>query len=105
MGILTEGFIVGDSIDFSVAIALNGVAADIRADTVTLTLTDEVDAVQLTATADVVTSGLTGTAIFTITAAATEDVTPGNLWLKIKWTRSTGQVNTVVSREIRARDK
>jgi hypothetical protein len=84
----------GTTVLFTDTLLLGGVAPDITADTVTITLKanpDDADPGALQKAADVSIQGAGGIAAFELTSTET-DIEPGDYFYEIIWKRSTGAI-------------
>lgn len=89
-------FYPGETVQLYVTCKIDGVAQNITADTVKLTMksnkSDADSAALLQKTADVTTYGVSGIAYFNIPTTDTDDLDPADVFVDIVWTRSAGSV-------------
>lgn len=101
-------FYVGTTKEFSVTCKINGVAQDIRSDTVTVRLkankTDTDANAVLSKNADVATQGASGVALFTLTTSDTE-ITPDRYYIDIEWVLAGGAEYIVYNDKINALER
>lgn len=107
MGDISD-FHVGTTKAFTVTCKINGVAQDIRNDTVTVRLKTnkgDTDAnAALSKDADVATQGENGVAIFTLTTSDTE-ITPGKYYIDIEWVLASGKEYVIYDDKIKALER
>ncbi len=91
-------FFAGTTKRFRISVVLAGLAPDLTADTVTLTLLGtSTPASELVKEADVLTEGASGSALFELSPIETGTLTPGPHWAEIVWERNNGDVHVLYS--------
>lgn len=106
--VILDDFFPGTTVAFSIILKIDDVAQNITSDTVTVrfkTKIDDPDASSvIEKNADVATLGASGEANFLLTSVET-DVTPGEYYIDIEWTLSSGEIHVAYSQKIRIKDR
>jgi len=101
-------FFLGETVEITVLCKKGGVAQNITADTVTLTIksskSDADGAAILQQNADVATYGATGTAYWNLEPATTEALTVGSYYIDIVWYDGTKE-HVVYDRTINVKER